>query len=62
MAPPIDELKDHWLTPAELASVLSRPKRTVRRWCLDGTLVEFGFSLRQDRSRKWWIRMNATTL
>lgn len=57
MTPPLmsERIHNQWLTPAEIAAEYGRTERTVRRWCSDGTLTEFGFKvLRTNNS--WWIR------
>lgn len=44
-----------YLTVKEFAHIYRRSERTIRLWCLDGTLIDFGFSLYQDLGGKWWI-------
>jgi hypothetical protein len=38
------------MSTAETMEVLGVSARTIRRWCLDGTLVA-----RQPHSRSWWV-------
>lgn len=44
-----------WLNVKEFAVLYRRSERTIRLWCNDGTLVEFGFSVYQDPGLRWWI-------
>ena len=53
MTPPI-QLRNQWLTPAEIAAEYGRTDRQVRNWCVDGTLRAFGFLVYRTRN-SWWI-------
>ena len=49
-----------WYDTVEAAQFYGRDPRTVRRWCMDGTLVDAGCAVYRgpkDRSRQWLIGM-----
>jgi hypothetical protein len=50
-----------WLTVAEFARRIERPRPTVLRWCKDGTFTAFGITTWQSSHgrRLWWIKLNA---
>ena len=51
---PATELRNQWLSPAEIAAEYSRSERQVRNWCVDGTLLAFGFNVIRT-GNSWWI-------
>lgn len=57
---PCSEIRNQWLTPAEIAAEYGRTERQVRNWCADGTLREFGFLVYHSASNSWWIRSTYT--
>ena len=46
-----------WISTQEFSRRWSRPCRTVRQWCFDGTLLAFGFRIHRfptrHRNRTW---------
>lgn len=63
MNPPLtsERIHDQWLTPAEIAAEYNRHERTVQRWCADGTLRAFGFTVVRT-GNSWWIRNTRSTV
>jgi len=55
VGPPTTAPGEEIVTPRDLAIRYNRSDRQVRRWCLNGTLVEFGFRVCQDITGRWWI-------
>lgn len=49
--------KIQWLSVREFAIIYRRSERTIRLWCTDGTIIDFGFSIYQDSKRQWWISL-----
>lgn len=43
-----------WLRTGSVAKEWGRPRRTILRWCIDGTLVEAGNAIYRD-SLGYWI-------
>jgi hypothetical protein len=62
VSPPLysERIRDQWLTPAEIAAEYGRCERTVQRWCVDGTLRDFGFLVVRS-GNSWWIRSTVST-
>lgn len=54
MIPASAELRNQWLSTAEIAAEYNRTDQQVRSWCRDGTLVAFGFRVYRV-GRSWWI-------
>lgn len=51
-----------WLSSAEFARMYGRCQRSVRMWCSNGTLAEFGIQTYKsncNRSGEWWIKLPA---
>lgn len=46
-----------WVTVDEYAPVVGRSLRTVRWWCLEGVLADFGIQTYQDLRGRWWVRL-----
>lgn len=62
-------LTGNWVGVAYIANHWGRRVTTIRRWCRDGTLVNFGLQLYYQDLRvgpdsrwfgKWWIRIPDT--
>jgi len=60
LATPI--LTSEWVTPQYISFHYGRSRRLVEIWCNDGTLIDFGFSVYQDSSRRWWIKCSQPAL
>jgi hypothetical protein len=58
--PPYLNEPTEWHTLAGLRHYFHRSLRTLRRWCVDGTLAEAGASLYRDRRGKWWVKLRLT--
>jgi hypothetical protein len=43
-----------WISVDRVAEIWHRSPRLIRRWCMDGTLVEMGARVYRDKGR-WWI-------
>lgn len=48
------DLRNQWLSTAEVAAEYNRSEQQVRTWCRDGTLREFGFNVFRVGT-SWWI-------
>lgn len=56
VAPPPRATSTHKvLSTTELAKIYHRTSRCIQLWCVNGTLVEFGFQIQQDAKKRWWI-------
>lgn len=44
-----------WIRPKHMARICGRSQRTVLKWCLDGTLIAFGYKVLRDIKGFWWI-------
>jgi hypothetical protein len=51
---PSPELRNQWLTIAEVAAAYNRSEQRVRTMCRDGTLRAFGFRIIRSGT-SWWI-------
>jgi hypothetical protein len=47
--------KDRTLTVAEAAKYFGRTERTIRYWCVMGTLIAAGNRVVRDQSTRWLI-------
>lgn len=43
------------LTVAEAAKYFGRAERTIRHWCMTGTLVAFNYQVIRAKSTRWLI-------
>jgi len=44
-----------WLSVADFAAKWRRTTRCVRNWCIDGTLVRWGYRVYHDPQGRWWV-------
>lgn len=44
-----------WFNVHDFAQRWRRTPRHVRRWCVDGTLVRWGYRVYRDPQERWWI-------
>jgi hypothetical protein len=55
LIPPWEPI-NQWLSTEEFARLKGRSVRTVRHWCLTGSLRDFNIPFRRDRHGRWWIK------
>lgn len=46
-----------WKSALFIANHYNRSVQLIRRWCSDGTLIDFGFIVYQDYRKRWWIKL-----
>lgn len=55
-------LTAEWVTTNYISYHYHRSVQRVRTWCVDGTLIDFGFSVYQDHLGRWWIKCPQSVL
>lgn len=56
IALPACDPNERWLRPSQFKLIVARSITTVKNWCSDGTLIEFGYSVYQDPMGQWFIK------
>lgn len=51
-----------WFSVLDYATRWRRSPRTIRRWCVDGTLSKFGCKVYRDPQERWWVGEPLTVL
>ena len=59
--PPYVKNPDEWVDLREAAASFKKSVKTVRRWCVDGTLADIGVETCHDPSGYWKVRLNPSS-
>ena len=52
-------LTDDWVSPRYIAYHYGHCVRLIQKWCKNGTLIDFGFTVYQASNKRWWIKKPA---
>jgi hypothetical protein len=55
MIPSLQDPDLVWLPISTVAEIYNRHPESIRRWCVNGFMIELGYMLRQDETGHWIV-------